>query len=91
MHKKPIELLYEDLSENSNNFNENEDKPKSLESVMEVLRDATTNVLMKRLKRSQLNQEEELVSKLHLAIQDLLYFRNVDGSFGEPLVTESLR
>ena len=32
-----------------------------------------------------------LERKLHIVVQYLLYFRNTDGSFGEPIVEQSLR
>ena len=34
---------------------------------------------------------ESLENKLHQAVQHLLYFRNTDGSFGEPMVEQSVR
>ena len=34
---------------------------------------------------------ESLEKKLHQAVQYLLYFRNTDGSFGEPMVEQSVR
>ena len=34
---------------------------------------------------------ESLKNKLHQAVQYLLYFRNTDGSFGEPMVEQSIR
>ena len=32
-----------------------------------------------------------LERKLHIVVQYLLYFRNIDGSFGEPMVEQSSR
>ena len=32
-----------------------------------------------------------LERKLHIVVQYLLYFRNTDGSFGEPMVEQSTR
>ena len=32
-----------------------------------------------------------LEKKLHIVVQYLLYFRNTDGSFGEPIVEQSSR
>ena len=32
-----------------------------------------------------------LEKKLHIVVQYLLYFRNTDGSFGEPMVEQSSR
>ena len=32
-----------------------------------------------------------LERKLHIVVQYLLYFRNTDGSFGEPMVEQSSR
>ena len=34
---------------------------------------------------------QSLETRLHKIVQHLLYFRNVDGSFGEPIVKQSTR
>ena len=34
---------------------------------------------------------DSLERKLHIVVQYLLYFRNTDGSFGEPMVEQSSR
>ena len=34
---------------------------------------------------------DSLERRLHIVVQYLLYFRNTDGSFGEPMVEQTLR
>ena len=31
----------------------------------------------------------KLIDKMHIVAQDLMYFRNVDGSFGDPLTQQT--
>ena len=34
---------------------------------------------------------DSLERRLHIVVQYLLYFRNTDGSFGEPMVEQTMR
>lgn len=65
--------------------------PKCLTGLMNNLRDTATMSQMERIHRvPKGTYTSPLMHKLHEATQDLLYFRNVDGSFGEPLVKQGL-
>lgn len=61
---------------------------------MEVLRDAATLSILERLQnipKGSLTSSLLTADKMHLVAQDLMYFRNVDGSFGEPMTQQSFR
>ena len=62
----------------------------SFHQMLDVLRDAATLSILERLqnvpKGHYTSQRKE---KMHLLAQDLIYFRNVDGSFGEPLTRQT--
>jgi hypothetical protein len=59
---------------------------------MDILGDSATLALMERLQGGPKGQlTNGIIDQLHRVTQSLLYFRNVDGSFGEPMAKESLR
>ena len=66
----------------------------SFHQMLDVLRDAATLSILERLQNVPKGHytsspEEEKEGKMHLLAQDLIYFRNVDGSFGEPLTRQT--
>ncbi len=68
------------------------DKLRDAAGLSQILRleAAATSNSQRTAASNRLKQEEHL-EILHRLSQDLMYFRNVDGSFGEPLVQQSLR
>lgn len=65
----------------------------TLQGLMEVLRDAATLSILERLQNIPKGSftSSSLADKMHLVAQDLMYFRNVDGSFGEAMTQQSFR
>ena len=64
----------------------------SFHQMLDVLRDAATLSILERLQnvpKGHYTSSEEKERKMHLLAQDLIYFRNVDGSFGEPLTRQT--
>ena len=58
--------------------------------MLDVLRDAATLSILERLQDvPKGHYTSYLMEKMHLLAQDLIYFRNVDGSFGEPLTRQT--
>ena len=58
--------------------------------MLDVLRDAATLSILERLQNvPKGHYTSYLTEKMHLLAQDLIYFRNVDGSFGEPLTRQT--
>ena len=61
--------------------------PGTFQAVMDTLREAATLSILERLHNvPQGRYTHEFIDKMHWAVQDLMYFRNVDGSFSDPLV-----
>ena len=58
--------------------------------MLDMLRDAATYSILERLQNvPKGHYTSYLIEKMHLLAQDLIYFRNVDGSFGEPLTQQT--
>jgi len=62
----------------------------TFQRLMDTMRDAATLSLLERLQRLPKGQfTSKLIDKMHIVAQDLMYFRNVDGSFGDPLTQQT--
>ena len=64
----------------------------TFQKLMDRMRDAATLSLLERLQHLPKGQfTSALIDKMHIVAQDLMYFRNVDGSFGDPLAKQTYR
>ena len=60
--------------------------------LLDDLRDMATWSIMERLQDfPQGHFTNDLNDKMHGLMQDLMYFRNVDGSFGEPMTQQTFQ
>ena len=58
--------------------------------LLDSLRDVATWSLLERLQGFPKGQlTNDLQGQMHKLMQDLMYFRNVDGSFGEPMTQQT--
>ena len=58
--------------------------------LLDSLRDMATWSLLERLQGFPKGQlTNDLQGQMHKLMQDLMYFRNVDGSFGEPMTQQT--
>ena len=64
--------------------------PGSYHALMDALRDTATLSILERLQKIPKGRfTSRLIEKMHLLGQDLMYFRNVDGSFGDSLTQQT--
>ena len=60
--------------------------------LLDSLRDVATWSLLERLQGFPKGQlTNDLQGQMHKLMQDLMYFRNVDGSFGEPMTQQTFK
>ena len=65
----------------------------SFPRLMDRMRDAATLSILERLEAGipKGRFTDGLIDKMHGLAQDLMYFRNVDGSFGDAMAQQTFR